>query len=1416
MITMKKPVILLAFANETPTDSGYLRNLRVEARQIRSALKSAESSDLCQVDVLTNTTIEDLLERIQDPTIKDEIAIIHFGGHANQFELLLENALGQSQTIHTTGLIPLFSKLKGLKLIFLNGCFAAPQAKALVEAGIPAVIGTVQAIRDDLAAALATQFYKGLALGVPLGAAWADSVQKILALEGEENTASLFVERGFQVNLGVQQFPWEIYYRKGYEQVRHFNLPEAAKNPYFGLPDPPYTKLPQQPYRFLSRYTKADSAVFFGRGKEIRDLFYRLTQPSSEPVICFFGQSGVGKSSLLDAGLIPRLSVEHDVYYVRRDPKTGLLSALMSTLDQSTTSDQLQLRDPNPVNNDHKADIQQLESTLPSLQGKARKQVEDIIQKLKHQVQANEAATAPAFGVREKWHKLEEKSDKAHVIIIIDQVEEAFTRPIKTLPNELPDFFHQLQHIFNDTNDRPKGRILLSYRKEFDPEISALARRYFLPYEKVFLDRLKRPGIIEVIKGLTTTDRLQNKYNLKIETGLPVMIANELASDKDSPVAPLLQIILTKLWQNQIQETSKVFSVEDFLRLREEGILLQDFFDQQMAKIQAWESEIHHQVAQSGLALNILHNHTTSRATSGSKSLKELHKLYSHQSEILEKLLQKFIDSYLLSSVSGDRLVLAHDTLAPIIRKATDESERPGQRARRILESKMIEYRYNPDFTILDPSELKTIEVGRSGMRVLVKAEEDLINKSRRRRNQMRILGWSAAALGLATLAFIVLNFFNMRRAERLNQLASLYADAARLTDEQLNPKAALESIKQAVLLDPNESSVLQLLHDIYSQNEFYSDSIKLNGQIEQIGWSANGDLIIASLLNQPRIAQIDLQTNSRSFIDLEGTYTELVFSSDRQKMFVSDETGNAGIYNTNGDLLFTLADKTKGHQSPITTATFSPSGDTIFTASRDRDYGIVMWGPNGVFLEKLSFHEEQVLALAASPDGKFLVSGDFNGVLNLTNLQTGNRIPLKGHRDRILSVDFSPDGNLLASSSRDKKIKIWNLLGEDIITFDEHQSRVNTIKFSPDGKYLLSASDDRTVKIFDVQAQELYKSYHGHQSFVGGISWSDGSNAFISGGSDSTLFIWQVESKPIQRFGPHGGEISDLVMTNEMSLWTVAQEDQTIFDWGNILEANGTPSNRGIQSDGGIKNLAISPDQSTWLTSGFDGQIFTWEAGQIRDTLAKHRGQINALAISPDGQYWLSGGQDQGILWSNQGDSLAAITGHQSWITQAKFHPIKPQIVTSSFDQWVKFWDFEGRLVDSLHARSGRLQDFAIHPKGDLLLTAGDNNQARLWNENGDLLKQFTLNKGNITGFKTINRVAFSPDGKCFLIGSEGGQARLYNLNGQPIQTFEDAGRKGISAIAFSADGQWIVIGQRDGFARVYPNLLEQWQQPQ
>ncbi len=437
-------------------------------------------------------------------------------------------------------------------------------------------------------------------------------------------------------------------------------------DPCFGLPGLPRQPLPAEPFRHLAWFTAKEAEVFFGRNREIRQMYERLTAEDAPPIVLLYGQAGVGKSSFLDAGLLPRLRWYHQVCYLRRDPQGSLRATLRTSLN---------------------------------LLG------------------GEQAESAGDLGAA--WRAVEQNGGKP-LVVFFDQVEEIYTHPNPQAPEDLEEFAREMGKVFGASHP-PSGRLVLSFRKEWFPEIQKQAEANGLSYGKVFLEGLDRPAVIEAATGLTVTARLRQFYGLTIEPGAAEQIASDLLADRDSPIAPTLQILLTKMWRKATAQSrsAPAFSIEQYETLKKEGVLLGDFLDQQLAALKP----AHGEWVDSGLALDLLAYHTTTLLTARECSLDDLLAQYKHRAADLPALIQELETLFLLSDTSRDdgqkATRLCHDTLAPLVRQRYATSEQPGQKARRIIESRVDDWVEGSATGLLDDGSLETVESGAAGMRLL-------------------------------------------------------------------------------------------------------------------------------------------------------------------------------------------------------------------------------------------------------------------------------------------------------------------------------------------------------------------------------------------------------------------------------------------------------------------------------------------------------------------------------------------------------------------------------------------------------------------------------------------------------------------------------------------------------------------------
>ena len=205
-----------------------------------------------------------------------------------------------------------------------------------------------------------------------------------------------------------------------------------------------------------------------------------------------------------------------------------------------------------------------------------------------------------------------------------------------------------------------------------------------------------------------------------------------------------------------------------------------------------------------------------------------------------------------------------------------------------------------------------------------------------------------------------------------------------------------------------------------------------------------------------------------------------------------------------------------EGHKYSVESVAFSPEGK--FIASGSWDSTIKLWNVvTGECVKTIENNGPRVYSVAYSPDGKYVVSGGSNNEVKLWKINTGECInTFINHTSDIFSASFSTNGKFIASGSRDKTIKLWDVAtGECVKTFEGHANRVNSVAFSPgpDGKYIASGSYDNTIKLWDVATGECVKTFEGYANTVNSVAFSSDGHTIASASDDHTIRLWEFPS---------------------------------------------------------------------------------------------------------------------------------------------------------------------------------------------------------------------------------------------------------------------------------------------------------------
>ena len=1168
-------------------------------------------------------------------------------------------------------------------------------------------------------------------------------------------------------------------------------------DPCHGLPGLKRRPLPAKPFRYLDRFTASDAEIFFGRNREIRELYQRLTDPASCPIVLLYGQSGVGKSSFLDAGLLPRLEWYHEVRYVRRDASRSLAATLLAAV--------------RPAGVEAAADV-----SLP-----------------------------------DAW-RLAEAGSGRPLVVILDQVEEVYTRPSAEHPDEVDELFGALVELFGDPARRPLGRLVLGFRKEWFPELQKRFEVHGLDYGKVFLEGLDRAAILEVATGLTRTSRLRERYGLEVEAGLAETFAGDLLADHDSPIAPTLQILLTRMWQQATaaSESAPRFTAGLYGRLRDEGYLLGDFLDQQLQKLgrgaisaadaerlgalldrqleklgsapglEEWSqrpADERAEVLESGLVLDLLAYHTTSLLTAEQRTQGELRERYRHRAGILPDLVQALKALFLLTDPAGDGAQaaagtrLGHDTLAPLIRQRFDLSMSPGQRARRILESRAGEWREGRTQVPapLDAWDLKVVEAGLAGMRAPQPEEERLLAASRKAQGRRRRNLWLLRAAGLAVLAGVGVVLWLAWRVEERHRLLATPQEVLRLL--AVEPAAGLTEAVAAVgdsldrfgrVFTPLQFSLLRAVEEARERNRFDHGAA-----VSCVAASLDGRMV-ASAGEDGAIRLWGLKGEAPRVLPRAGTVPRAIaFSREGLLASVGDD-GRLRLWSAADGTL--RATSREHHAGVARTVAFSPDGQLAATGGDDRL--VRLWNLQGEpAAPPFQGHAGAVHELAFSPDGSTLASASQDGTVRLWNLRGRPAAkPYRGHGGPVYAVAFSPDGKSLASGGEDGSLRQWTPDGKDAHPpLRSHEGAVNAVAFLPDGQTLASASEDQTVQLHDREGHRLFPPFLGPDGTVTSLAVIPGQRQLVAGSDDRSVRVIDLESSeigpPLVR-EPGNGGIRRLAFASGgrllalgSALWTF---DTRQSDHPKLLTlADVTP--------GAVSALALSPGGKHLAAGSADGSIQLWDAGgqRLGPPFADGDQKILALRFSRDGAKLLSGDANATLVVREvDGKVLHKLSGNRK-LSAVAFRADGEHVAAGTDDGTVLLWNAEGKTLHSpLRPATVRIVSLAWNPSAPYLASGDDDGYLTIW----DLDRGRKVCREKAHNFE-VAALDWNPEGDSLISSGGDRSVRLWDLQCKKLGEL-NGHWKSVAAAAFSDVGEVAASAGQDGTLRLWRADWHDW----
>jgi len=1132
----------------------------------------------------------------------------------------------------------------------------------------------------------------------------------------------------------------------------------AVKLESLRLPDEAAAVPEGNPYRGLRPFEPTDRPLLFGRRQDIAAV---IEQIRIQPFVLITGDSGVGKSSLCRAGILPAIREGA----LSEERSWSILSMIPGRWPLHAMADAL----------------------APLLRASHGELIESILRD-------------PAKLTIELNRKL---GSQYGLLFFIDQLEELITQSAIKDVRALGEF---LSHL---TQRLPGIRILATIRSDFLTRVAELTQlSYELSHAVYLLRPLTPPDLREVIEGPARIKGVRFEDEEMIES----MVRS---SERAEGGLPLLQFTLAQLWERRdicrglilASSLRDMGGVEGALGSYTQSVLSRMLPEQVAA------------------ARRMLVHLVRSDGTRICRSEKELVSGDPAEPIALDMLVQSRLLVAKRQTASVNVYELAHDSLPmvwPQLRDWIEQVREQRWMIERVENAAAEWFRFDQRPELLW-KEIQLLEFERlCGQTQLASQHQAFVSATRRHVRMQKLAVVVIVTCGVAVLLFVIFLAAKEKEKERASKekeriklsLHKKATDVALMAHQAGKEREALQKAIELVQSHQSKDGsvpavVERALVSVLMAPGPALPAMTHTGEVSWVEYSPDGSLLVSA--SADRTAQLwDAQTGGRkrTLSCHSGPVKMARFSRDGQQIVTAGEDGKVCVWRTQGQedkdrpLVATL------HGGAIHSVAFSPDGQRILTAGDDQ--AAVLWTVGTASDSKLLLSSDwgHVLTAVFSPDGKTVATGGEDKVLRLWSAQDGRLLrKIAAHDKEILVLNFSPDGASLASGSADFLAKVWDPhSGALKARLVDHKSPVVVAAFAPDSQRVLTAANyDVAARLWDAATGVRLMTLDGHSGQLRWATFSPDGTRIATMGFDHIIRLWHGRTgAQLASYRGHRSEVLHASFAPSAYELATAGQDGMVQVW---REQRGKVTRLPSHSKA-VWAGTFTPDGSIAVTAGGDGKVLLSRAhdGHKLDELTTHGEFLASVAVSPDGRWLAAGGfgeRHNTFLWKLDTKARTDLLGHTDRVQTTVFSPNSQQLFTVSHDRTAKLWDVAtGQLKWSVSVGT-KLWVGSFSPDGQQVATAGDDGSVKVWDsQTGKPLHSLMGHK------EPIWSVRYSPDGRWIATASQDRTARIWHAKtGTLVHTLGESATDPrhtdwVSGATFSPDGRTLLTTSLDGTA--------------
>lgn len=411
--------------------------------------------------------------------------------------------------------------------------------------------------------------------------------------------------------------------------------------------------------------------------------------------------------------------------------------------------------------------------------------------------------------------------------------------------------------------------------------------------------------------------------------------------------------------------------------------------------------------------------------------------------------------------------------------------------------------------------------------------------------------------------------------------------------------------------------------------------------------------------------------------------------------------------------------------------------------------------------------------SLALDPQGRRFAIGFSNGTVQIRSLDSGE-LPsedLREHKAPVTALHFLRQGTLLVSASEDSTVRVWELLEGRSRRLMSHGAGVTALATDHSGRYLVSGSRDATARLWDLEEDRQIAMLEGHRAPILSVAIDPRGRRVAAGSPDGRISIWRVEDPHPSLGGPRT-EDSDVAFDSRGERLSVLDQRGRLASWQ--IEGLRPEADPGWIQDP-RKRYAFLDDSSTQgalLISSTDrrheSEVSMDQPDPDAPTLVlPHPSRVSreGIAMSSTTGAILTATEDGSLFrWDRVSGELleSRERAHGVAVCALAASPVEDLLVSSDVDGHLRLWRLDPfdelpvRGWETATAQRPSLCQLAIDPAGKVLAAADNAGGLSFWDlDHRALMLRVRLPEVLSDRLaSTISSLAFDREGKLLAVG--------------------------------------------------------------